>query len=273
MTAAPRVTVLVPNYRTPELTRLCLRLLRKHTPAGRIAVVVIDNDSRDASTDYLRALRWITLIERPRVAGEKPWVAHARALDLAMTRVATPYVLSIHTDTLVRDAAWLDLMLAPLEADAAVAGAGSWKLEVGGRPWWRRALKAAERQVQLALLPLLGRGHGKIEGHGENYLYLRSHCAMYRTEALRRHGLSFAEGELPAGKAVHRRLEEAGYRMVFLDAEALGRHVLHVNNATMVLNAEFGGTGRFRGRGMRRIEQALALVDATAVLADDRLDA
>jgi GT2 family glycosyltransferase len=273
MSSGALVTVLVPNYRTPELTRLCLRLLRKHTPPGRIDVIAIDNDSRDESTDYLRALGWITVIERERVAGERPWVAHAKALDLALDRVATPYVLSIHTDTLVRDPAWLDVLLAPLEGDPMVAGVGSWKLEAEGRAWWRRALKAAERRAQLALLPLLGRGVGKIEGHGDNYLYLRSHCAMYRTEPLRRHGLRFAEGDLPAGKALHRRLERLGYRLVFLETEELAGHVLHVNNATMVLNREFGGTRRFRDRGMRRIEQALALVDAKAVLADEALDA
>jgi len=272
MSAAPRVTVLVPNYRTAALTRLCLRLLRKHTPAGAIAVIAVDNDSRDESTEYLRSLGWIALIERPRVAGEPPWVAHARALDLALARVETPYVLSIHTDTLVRDPAWLDPLLRPIEDDAQVAGVGSWKLEVGARSWWRDALKSVERRAQLALLPLLGKGYGKIEGYGENYFYLRSHCALYRTALLRRHGLGFAEGDLPAGKAMHRRLEQLGYRLVLLEADQLGAHVLHVNNATMVLNREFGGTRRFRDRGLRRIETALALVDAAAVLADDSLD-
>lgn len=270
--AGASVTVLLPNYRTPELTRLCLRLLRKHTPPGRIAVVAIDNDSGDESTAYLRSLGWITLIERPRVAGEKPWVAHARALDLGLARAATPYVLSIHTDTLVRDAGWLDCLLGPIEGDAKVAGVGSWKLEIEERPRWRRALKGIERRAQLAVLPLLGRGHGKVEGHGENYFYLRSHCALYRTELLHGHGLSFAEGELPAGKVMHRRLETLGYRLVFLGPAALGRHVLHVNNATMVLNREFGGTERFRDRGMRRIAKALDAVDARAVLADAALD-
>lgn len=272
MSGAPRVTVLVPNYRTPTLTKLCLRLLRKHTPRGEIAVIAIDNDSRDESLDYLRSLAWITLIERPRVEGERPWVAHAKALDLALARVDTPFVLSIHTDTLVRGRGWLDVLLRPLEADPGAAGVGSWKLEAGERAWWRDALKRAERGVQLALLPLLGRGYGRIEGYGENYFYLRSHCALYRTDLLRAHGLTFAERELPAGKAMHRRLEALGHRLVFLESKELGNHVLHVNNATMVVNREFGGTRRFRDRGLRRIEAALTLVDADAVMADDSLD-
>lgn len=266
------VTVLVPNYRTPDLTRLCLRLLRKHAPKGQVAVIAIDNDSGDESLDYLRSLSWITLIERPKVLDEAPWVQHARALDLAMERVATPYVLSIHTDTLVRHPAWLEFLLAPLLADPTVAGVGSWKLEIEGRSRWRRTLKSVERAVQLAMLPLLGKGYGKIEGYGDNYLYLRSHCALYRTEAIRRLGLTFAEGGMPAGKAMHRRLEQAGHRLVFLPSETLARYVLHVNNATMVLNREFGGTARFRDRGRRRIAAALAAVDAPAILADATLD-
>lgn len=271
-TDGPEVTVLLPNYRTPELTRLCLRLLRKHTPPGRIQVIAVDNDSGDDSTRYLRSLGWITLIERPRVPDEKPWIAHARALDLGLERASAPYVLSIHTDTLVRGPSWLDCLMRPMQADPAVAGVGSWKLEIGQRAPWRRALKSVERRAQLLILPLLGRGYGKIEGHGENYFYLRSHCALYRTDLLRRHGLAFTVDDLPAGKAMHRRLEELGYRMVFLESAELGQHVLHVNNATMVLNREFGGTQRFRTRGLGRIAEALETVDAARIMSDDSLD-
>ena len=57
----PKVTILIPSYRTPDLTKICLRLIRKNTPNGLAKVIVIDNDSRDASTEYLRSLAWITL--------------------------------------------------------------------------------------------------------------------------------------------------------------------------------------------------------------------
>ena len=58
------LTVLLPNYKTPELTKLCLRSLRKYTDCSRIKVVAIDNASNDESLVYLRGLSWITLIER-----------------------------------------------------------------------------------------------------------------------------------------------------------------------------------------------------------------
>src|SRR6185312_4131555 len=104
----PEVTILVPNYKTLELTKLCLRLLRKFTDPNQVKVIVVDNDSRDASLDYLRSLAWIELIERTAIPGESPPLSHARALDLGLARTNTPYVLSIHTDTLVHHPKWLD---------------------------------------------------------------------------------------------------------------------------------------------------------------------
>ena len=57
-------TICIVNYKTEELTRLCLRSIRKFTEAP-YQVVVVDNDSNDSSLEYLRSLDWITLIERP----------------------------------------------------------------------------------------------------------------------------------------------------------------------------------------------------------------
>ena len=99
--------MLIPNYKTPELTRICLRLIRKYTDMSRIKVVAIDNHSGDDSLDYLRSLDWITLIERQPADDDTPPLSHSRALDMALARVDTPYVLSIHTDTFMHHPGWL----------------------------------------------------------------------------------------------------------------------------------------------------------------------
>jgi GT2 family glycosyltransferase len=135
----PEVTILIPNYRTLDITKLCLRLIRKHTDPARIEVVVIDNDSRDASTEYLRSLSWTRLIERQTDGDTSPGNSHARALDQALADVTTPYVLSIHTDIMVRCDGWLDFLLA------------------------ERSFPPARQE------------YGKIEGKGESYPYLLSH--------------------------------------------------------------------------------------------------
>lgn len=105
------VTILIPNYKTLEITKICLRLIRKFTDFNLVDVIVIDNNSNDASLDYLRTLKWITLLVRKAAEPETPVILHARALDLVMEKVNTPYVLSIHTDIFVKDKAWIQFCL------------------------------------------------------------------------------------------------------------------------------------------------------------------
>ena len=269
MTTA-QVTILVPNYKTVELTKICLRLIRKWTDPKLIQVVVIDNDSQDASTDYLRSLEWITLIERPAIAGESGGQSHARALDLGMAHADTPYLLSIHTDSWVHHPQWLEFLLESIESEPGIAGVGSWKLE--SKPLLRRMLKGVESAIQRRVYPLIGKGAGALEGEGENFYYLRSHCALYRTEPIRQLGLSFAQGNDTAGKMLHKGLEEAGHKMIFLPSETLIRYLYHANHATMVLNPELGSSSRSVRQGTRRIKKLMDEIGAEAILQDVGLD-
>lgn len=266
----PQVTVLIPNYKTPELTKLCLRLLRKHTDPNLAHFIVIDNNSQDASLAYLRTLSWIELVERPGIAGEGPALSHARALDLGLSKVTTPYVLSIHTDTLVRHSRWLPFLLAKIEHKPGVAGVGSWKLE--SKPFIRRLAKRIERSFQAGYYRLMGKTDHALEGRGNNYYYLRSHCALYRTELLRQFAPSFADGEETAGKVMHRKLMEKGYQMIFLASEDLGQYIDHVNHATMVLNPELGARQKTIKAGQTRLDQRLRHVRAKEILNDTTLD-
>lgn len=269
-TTGPLVTILVPNFRTPEITKICLRLLRRHTDFGRAKVIVIDNDSGDASLDYLRTLPWIELIERKAEADDTPPLSHSRALDLALARVTTPFVLSIHTDTFVRRSDWLDVLLAPFAADERLAGVGSWKLE--SKTWLQRLGRRLEEFVKVAQHKLTGRRSYRAERFDDSLHYLRSHCAMYRTEVIRALGTNFSDGNEVAGSVMHRKMVAAGYRMRFLESEDLGRYVDHVNHATMVLNPELGSSDRMIRSGRKRVGNKLRGIDADGILADDSLD-
>ena len=233
---APVVSILVPNYRTKKLTMLCLRLLKKYTDLQQAKVIVIDNDSNDDSLSYLKTLSWITLIERPSVPGETCVAAHARALDLALGTVDTPYVLSIHTDTFVKNHSWLGYLLAKINASDRIAGVGSWKLEF--KPFYKRLCKLLERNIQRVYYRLINKTDHMLEGIGKNYYYLRSHCALYRTDLLRKYNLHFSDGDMVAGKYLHQYLTEVGYQLLFLPSEELGQYLEHVNHATTVLNPE-----------------------------------
>ena len=252
--STPKVTILVPNYRTLELTTLCLRLLRKHTDRKLAEVIVIDNDSQDASTDYLRSLQWVTLIERPSIPGEAGFVAHAKALDMALQQVNTPYVLSIHTDTLIKRSDWLTYLLSHIESYPNRAGVGSWKLEK--MPWYKRLTRPTGR---------------RSPGHHE-FLYLRSHCALYRMSVIRSLGVKFFEQEATPGKYMHLAMEKAGYEMHFLDEAELIDYIAHINHATMVLNPEMLDRRSAAVRGRRRLQRQLKALDAEKMLQEVQWD-
>ncbi|TAK75631.1 MAG: glycosyltransferase [Gammaproteobacteria bacterium] len=257
----PLVTILVPHYKTLELTKLCLRLLRKHTNLALAKIIVIDNDSQDDSLAYLRTLSWIELIERRAIPGESPVQSHAHALDMALDRVTTPYVLSIHTDTLVKHPAWLTFLIDQIEKRPTIAGVGSWKLE--SKSWLRRLLKYFEHSFQRFYYFLIGKTNHGLAGIGKNYYYLRSHCAMYRTDLLKQLNLHFGDGDKVAGKEMHKRLVEAGYEMLFLPSDVLIRYLEHINHATVVLNPHLSSRQKSVDKGLKRIKASIARLQAS----------
>jgi hypothetical protein len=267
---AKLVTILIPNYKTPELTKLCMRLLKKNTNLNVADVIVIDNDSKDASLDYLRTLPWIKLIERQVPEGEPGYVSHALALDQALKEVKTPYVLSIHTDTLMTSSYWLPFLLKQMEKGPTIAAVGSWKLET--KAWYQRLFKSIEYYWQSFYFKLIGKEDHCLLGQGNNYYYLRSHCALYRMDLIKKYNLSFLDGDNPAGKLMHKKLVDAGYKMIFLPSETLGQYMDHLNHATMILNPELGARQSTITKGLKRMKKRLAEMNATAVLADESLD-
>jgi glycosyltransferase involved in cell wall biosynthesis len=250
------VAILIPHYKTLKMTKLCLDLLKKNTNLDKAELVVIDNGSNDDSSDYLKSLDWITLITREKVDGEKGATAHSNALDLALEQVTSPYFLSIHTDTFVIHPKWLEFLLTHIQSDTTLAGVGSWKLEF--KPWYKRILKKIEAIWQEKIwYPLIGKGDGAIAGKGDNYYYLRSHCALYKTDYVRAHASGFNDGDETAGKVMHRKLEQSGFTMKFLESSDLSRYVRHLNHATAILNPELQGKGTGKLKQFKRIQKEL----------------
>jgi len=251
-----KVSILIPHYKTPALLKYCLSLLKKNTPKNLAKLIVIDNDSQDESIPYLQSLEGITFIPRKTIPGETPAQSHSRALDLGMEYVDTDYVLSIHTDTLVKHPEWLEYLLKNIEKNDNIAGVGSWKLE--NKPLYKRILKNIERKIQIAYYKIINKKNHHIEGIGENnYFYLRSHCALYRTDLLKNYGLIFDDNNEVAGKVMHKKLVEKGHEMIFLESKELSKYLDHINHATMVLNPELGVGKRAIRQGLERIKKFL----------------
>lgn len=267
----PELTILIPHYKTLELSKLCLRSIKLFTDLDKVKVIVIDNDSNDQSLEYLRSINWIKLIERKDIADESPAKMHAKALDLGMEHVKTKYVLSIHTDTIVTSSEWLSFLFSRIKEADDIAGIGSWKLE--HKPWFKSMAKRLEHIFQTKIwFPLTRRGSGAIVGLGDNHYYLRSHCALYQTELIRKYTDGFFDSGETAGKALHRKLIEKGYQMSFIPTEKLGKYMKHLNHATMILNPEIAGKRTGKPKAYKRIMKELKSVGYDRIIKNNDLD-
>ena len=251
----PIVTILIPNYKTLNLTKLCLHLLKQNTDLNKIHIIAIDNHSQDESLDYLRSLDWITLIERAPETDDTPPLSHSRALDLALQNITTPYVLSMHTDTFVKNEKWLDFLLNEINKDSNIAAVGSWKLEQ--KSWPHRVAKSIERAYQRAWYWFIRKKKHVIQGVGDNYYYLRSHCALYRTRLLHEYQLTFSDENECAGKVMHRKLKERGHDITFIPSSKLIKYLEHANHATTVLNPQLGSLKKSITKGEKRLKKTL----------------
>ncbi len=255
------VSILIPHYKTLKMTRLCLALIKKNTDLTKVEVIVIDNGSNDESSEYLQKLDWITLITREKVEGEEPASSHSSALDLALEQVESPYFLSIHTDTFMISPDWLDFLLEHIKQDKNIAGVGSWKLDY--RPWYMKILGKIERFLRVNIwYPMTGKQAKDADGIGENHFYLRSHCALYRTDKIKKYTNGFGDEGKVAGKAMHRKLLEQGCEMVFLESDILADYMRHLNHATIILNPELSRSKTAKTRKIRKLKKELSDIEA-----------
>ncbi len=263
-----KATICMVNYKTPDMTRACLRSIRKHTHSLP-DVVVIDNDSRDSSLDYLKSLSWIRLIERhPETPDPTGGYAHGAALDLGLSLCQTEFFIALHSDAIVCRPDWLDYFLDGLRSDPGVACCGVGNLEM--KPRWQvlvhKAFDVKALQRRLFASPA-ARMHYRP--------FVRTICAVYQTEVLRREGLSFLPDiprRLTVGQKLCFDLQERRYKTVRLPDRIACQYVVHLAHATQMLNPREFGFGRIAKKWRRRTGPWLASGSFQALLQDECLD-
>lgn len=260
--SGPQVSIIIPHYQTADLARLCLRAIRRWTHDVPYEVIVVDNRSTDGeSLDYLRSVEWIQLIERCDDVGPVA-LGHKEAVDIGFAAARAPYVLAFHTDTIPIRSDWLTWHVAQIERTEATAAVGTYKLEL------KSPLQSALKLVE----PVFSFRRAR-PSTCDDAPYIRSHCALYRKEALDRLQLRYVDSEgATAGRSVHYGLIEHGYQVSLLDVRETLKRVVHLNHGTMVIRPELGARRRTIRRGLRRIERFLDRPEIQAILHDASLD-
>lgn len=239
----PTFSVVLVNFKTPEITSVCLELLSE--PARRLGfpVWVVDNDSADASTEYLRTLDWIRLIERKPGVNESGFMNHGLALDLVLERVDTDYLFLLHTDTFVFDADIFERMLSICVRDDKVIGVGCLDQIYRGqfRIYWRigtRFIKHYARRFKLAL-GLKSRAPRPWMEH-----YVKSFCSLWNVRLIKEHGWTFAMDGVTPSYAIQDRAKAAGYKIALLPARTIFRYLDHIEGGTVAANGGYGNQHR-----------------------------
>jgi len=263
-----KATICIPNYKTLDFTKLCLRSIRKFTKYP-YDVIVVDNDSQDKSLQYLKSLSWIRLIEQQGGDELTGSYAEATALDLGLQACDSEFFVVMHSDTFIKKSNWLTDLIGYFGNDESVSCVGSGKIEL--TPRWRILLKKTTdfKAFKRRILR-------EPEARGKFRYHNRTICCIYRTEVLHRENLSFLMGReegLTAGQKLYFELVDHGYKTVELPPSIMGQFVYHLAHATQVVNPqEFALRKKAIRKCNRILDKVLSLEIIQDILKDESLD-
>lgn len=228
----PAFSIVLVNYKTLEMTKICLDLLHQHLGNSNISVWVVDNYSADESTEYLRQLDWIHLIERTTLAPEAGHIAHGKALDMVLERIDTDYLLLLHTDTFIFDKKVFAMLLNKCMKDEKTVAVGCVEQLDRGylRTAWRfssRLCKHHFRRFKLAC------GLRSKQPKSYRETYLKSFCTLWNAKLIKKHGLHFLMDERVPGYELQDRMTALGYAVDFLSPRKIFSYLDHIQSGTV----------------------------------------
>jgi hypothetical protein len=220
------------NYKSLELTKTCLGFLHDAVQGKGVPVFVVDNNSEDASVEYLRTLNWIHLIERKSSAPEPGNISHGRALDLALEQVETEYVFLLHTDTFIYDADVFAAMIAQCTDQRDVAAVGCLEQLDRGvvRSVWRLVSRFCKHYTRRSLLAL---GLKSRAPKPYKEVHLKSFCTLWNARLIKEHGFHFQMDERNPGYELQDRMTALNYKIGLMAPRTIFRFLDHIQSGTV----------------------------------------
>lgn len=248
----PTITICIPHWQVKTYMQAALRSIRRHSSKYDLDVIVVDNGSKDDSLDYLRSIPWIRLIERPEEVHTNWPMNVFTAWDRGLVEARGEFYVTMHSDVFLRRDDWLDPFLREIRRAPNVAASGAWKLEVEN-PFYafqKRIIGGAAWRIKTLL------GLKKPSANASEKLYPRDYCAMYKTDVVRRHGMTYCpiNGCGGGGYSIAKQLWDAGYEMGIIPIREMADRVYHVAHGTAAVTQK---SLRHR-RAQRKVETKVA---------------
>lgn len=110
----PDLSIIIVNYNTREPLRRCLESIKAHQAPLQVETIVVDNASKDGSTDMVRRVMPEAILIEP---GHNTWFTGGN--NIGLQRASGDYVLILNPDTVFQQGT-LQTMLAYLKAHPQV---------------------------------------------------------------------------------------------------------------------------------------------------------
>jgi glycosyltransferase involved in cell wall biosynthesis len=250
----PVLSIVIPNYRTEEFTRLCLRSLRKYSRLPN-EVIVVDNNSADDSTEYLRSLKWIRLVENN--SQSLGSLAHREALDLGAQSASGQWLMLMHSDAIVLKEGWDCELIAMAEAAGAVGFSTVFRKLDRFEPWWSWWATKLKDGLRRSRTPA---GSTK----------LMSHCFAIRRDVIPWNEFSFRKAGDPVTDLYDRFVRDQ-HPFLLLDRATLEQLMWHPSNVTSIVTSQMAGN-KLVSRFQARAERLKRVPAIRAIIEDESLD-
>lgn len=239
-TVPHRVSICIPHWEVEDLMKVCLRSIRKHSAKYDLEVIVIDNDSKDKSLDWLRSLDWIRLIERTEEGFHNFPDNVFTAWDLSIRKATGEFFVTMHSDVFVKNNDWLDPFFREFSVGGdRVASVGAWKLNL------ENPMYAFQKRMFHILRTWIKRVFGSKrryqwkQGH-----YPRDYCAMYRRNLILNNGITFrAIHGQGGGCSTAKQLWDKGLETCMIPLPEMDQNMVHVAHGTAAVAARRPKTG------------------------------
>ena len=254
----PIITIVIPQYKTFQVTQLCLRALKKFSTLN-IEVIVVDNNSADESLTYLEKNKWIQLISNKNA--EIGGAGHKQALDIGIKAAKGEWVLLFHSDTIVLKKGWDADLLNLVKQYPNAIGVTSVVRDINPFASWHSQLIRRLKERQYAYHHTLETSNNKM----------MSYCFLIKREFLINTGFNFEQAEGDVADALYRNHIKDKQAFVLMGRNFLKNILWHTSNVSSILTGQMTDS-----KSISKLHQKLNSLFSSAVISellrDDSLD-
>lgn len=213
------LSIIIPQYKTPELIRLCIRAIKKFSVL-QPEIIVIDNNSKDASVDYLKQVKNITLIENKiKCSGAD---AHKLALDLGIKKARGQWILFFHSDSIVLKKGWDKDLLDLTQKHPGMVGATTIYRDMNRfAPWHSKLLRYLKEKNSFFNYTL-----------NSTDKKIMSYCFLIERQFLLKTKYQFKGSDGDVGDSLYQLHIKNKKPFILMGRSMLNRFIWHTSNAT-----------------------------------------